>query len=71
MNEDRILSGLEDAGCTACEIEAVRKALESGNAQELLHRMRCLRANLLEEMHLSQRRVDTLDTLIREVKNSK
>ena len=68
MDEDRILSGLEDAGCTALEIEAVRKTLESGNDEELLHRMRCLRANLLEEMHLSQRRVDTLDTLIREVK---
>ena len=70
MNADNARQCLTDIGCrpdrAACLAELV-KACKLVEAKQLL---RCLRCDLMEELHVCQRRVDHLDWLIRETEKA-
>jgi hypothetical protein len=44
--------------------------VEAGRLTEAKQRLRCLRCELMEELHVCQRRVDQLDWLIRETERA-
>jgi hypothetical protein len=55
---------LLDAGCSERSAQAVERLYNAGVFSDALHQMRCLRCDLMDELHQSQRRVDCLDYLI-------
>ena len=61
---------LRDAGCTEDEIRDALRIYQSEDAKSLLRQLRKCRCRRMEELHESQRRVDRLDYLIRETKQS-
>ncbi len=63
---DRLLVGLADAGCTKEEVEGAERLLETDSLDSLIRYLRKCRANLVDKMHESQRRVDRMDYLIRQ-----
>lgn len=72
MNErwDRLLVGLADAGCTREEIQGARRLLETDRSAELTRYLRRCRANRMDEMHESQKKVDRMDYLIRQAEKT-
>ena len=61
---------LSDAGC---DEEAIRKAERLIGSDDLLRYLRLCRCERMEELHESQRKVDLMDHLIRDIekKNGK
>ena len=62
---ERIIVNMGDAGCSSADIERVRSLHEAGHDDEIIKCLRRCRCDLIEELHLSQRRVDCMDHLIR------
>ena len=58
--------GLADAGCEQSAIERAARLMEAGQTDELIRHLRRCRCELVDAMHESQRRVDRMDTLIRQ-----
>lgn len=64
--ESAVKCNLMDAGCS--DVSAVVDQLvQAGRISDALHEMRVIRCNLMDELHQSQRRVDCLDYLIRQM----
>ena len=68
MDEMQIRETMRAAGCSDTEIIEVLR--ERGDPDRLLRQLRKCRCRRMEELHESQRRVDRLDYLIRETKQS-
>ncbi len=70
MNAESVKQCLEDVGC--CHEKAVRilRFLETDQLQEARQTLKCLRCDLVEDLHRSQRRVDRIDWLIRETEKT-
>ena len=64
---EKILINLSDAGCGSEELEKARKLYEAGDTQALIRHFRRCRCSRMEELHESQRKVDCLDFLIRQI----
>lgn len=64
---ENLLTGMADAGCTNAEIKGAEQFMEAGSFDELTKHLRKCRCVLLEQMHESQKRVDRMDYLIRQV----
>ena len=62
----RILAGMADAGCEGAELEKAKLFIQTGDRAGLMHLLRKCRCSRMEELHISQRRVDCLDYLIRQ-----
>ena len=62
----KIITNLEDAGCSTEEIRSAELVCRSGDTEALLKCLRRCRCSRMEELHESQRRVDCLDYLIRQ-----
>ena len=67
---DQIRTAMCDAGCSEAEIADALRECRTGDPAGLLHQLRKCRCRRMEELHESQRRVDRLDYLIRETKQS-
>ncbi|MBQ8161705.1 MAG: hypothetical protein IJ083_13295 [Clostridia bacterium] len=65
METDRLMQGLRDAGCPEKEARDICLLRDNGADAQMLHAMKKQRCILVDEMHLSQRRVDHMDLLIR------
>jgi hypothetical protein len=65
MEQEQLIQGLSDAGCSVETVERIRSLYETGNYDEMLHQMKVQRCVLIDEMHKSQRKVDRMDFLIR------
>jgi hypothetical protein len=65
MQQEQLIQGLSDAGCSVETVERIRTLCEAGNYDEMLHQMKVQRCVLIDEMHKSQRKVDRIDFLIR------
>ena len=70
MNAESAKQCLTDIGCNPDRIDHLAELVEAGRLTEAKHRLRCLRCNLMEELHVCQRRVDQLDWLIRETERA-
>ena len=62
---EQLMLGLKDTGCTDEQAARICSLQRTGDYEEMLRQMRKQRCALVEEMHLSQRRVDRMDCLIR------
>ena len=69
MEETRenICRTLSDAGCNE---ETIRKAERLYGSDELLRYLRLCRCERMEELHESQRKVDLMDHLIRDIEKN-
>ena len=67
---EKILINMDDAGCSAADIERVRRLHEAGFDDEIVRCLRRCRCDLVEELHKSQRKVDCIDHLIRAAESS-
>ena len=77
MNAENARQCLTDIGCSQDRInrlaelvERLAELVEAGRLTEAKQRLRCLRCDLMEELHVCQRRVDQLDWLIRETERA-
>ena len=69
MTDDKILQNLKDANCTS---DFIAKFFElTGKTQEQVKLLSTHRVWLLDELHVSQKRIDCLDYLIFTLNQSK
>ena len=61
---------LTDIGCGPERIKYLAELMEAGRLTEAKQQLRCLRCDLMEELHVCQRRADQLDWLIRETERA-
>ena len=66
MNAESARQCLSDIGCSPDRISLVA----AGRLSEAKQRLRGLRCDLMEELHVCQRRVDRRDWLIRETERA-
>ena len=71
MNAENARQCLAEIGCSPDRINHLAELVDAGRLTEAKQRLRCLRCDLMEELHVSQRRVDQLDWLIRETERAK
>ena len=57
---------LADVGCSPSKAERIITFLEADQLPEVRQALKCLRCDLMEELHRAPRRVDRIDWLIRE-----
>ena len=62
-----LIENLTDNGCSREETLRAKALYETGDIDGLIKHLRRYRCNLVEEMHNSQRKVDRMDYLIRQV----
>ena len=67
IQESAVKRNLLDAGCSDVSAAVVDQLVQAGRISDALHEMRVIRCNLMDELHQSQRRVDCLDYLIRQM----
>ena len=67
---ERLQTGLLDAGCSECEVVEAMCLMKAGYPNDLIRHLRRCRCTLVEQMHESQRRVDRLDYLIRNLERT-
>ena len=70
MNAESARQCLTDIGCGPDKAARLAELVETNRLTEAKQRLRCLRCELLEELHVCQRRVDQLDWLIRETERA-
>ena len=70
MDTESVKQCLADAGCCPDKADRVLRFLETDQLQEARQTLKCLRCDLMEELHRSQRRVDRIDWLIRETEKT-
>lgn len=69
MNE--LIRNLADAGCDDKRIAEIRCLYENGDITGVVRKLRTQRGVLMEALHESQKKVDCLDFLLREITQSK
>ncbi len=67
LNEN-LTAILTDIGLSKDEINLAQKLSDAGQNDELQKRLRLCRCDLMDEMHITQRKVDNLDYLLRQFK---
>ena len=61
---------LSDAGFSQEAIEKAERLWEAGRARDLIQHLRLCRCELMDILHESQKRVDRVDTLIRQTEKT-
>lgn len=64
-----LIRNLKDAGCPEADIQRFLKLGQAGKQQEQLRLLSIHRANLLNQLHISQRQIDCLDYLVYQMNN--
>ena len=65
----RLLRNLKDAGCDEAMIQKYLQLQKEGKRQEQFRLLSLHRASLLDQVHVSQNRIDCLDYLIYTMKH--
>ena len=71
MDTEKILENLSDIGCDDKQICFMKKMYEEGDTDTLLRDLRKCRCHLMDELHESQKKVDNMDFLIRQIQKEK
>ena len=71
MDIEKNLESLSDMGCNEKEISFMKKMYEEGDTDTLLRDLRKCRCRLMDELHDSQKKVDNMDFLIRQIQKEK
>ena len=70
MNTETARQCLTDLGYSPEKAARLAELVEANRLAEAKQQLRCLRCDLMEELHACQRRVDQLDWLIRETERA-
>ena len=70
MNAENARQCLTDIGYRPDRAARLAELVKAGKLAEAKQLLRCLRCDLMEELHVCQRRVDQLDWLIRETEKA-
>ena len=70
MNAENARQCLTDIGCEPDRAARLAELVNAGRLTEVKQQLRCLRCDLMEKLHVCQRRVDQLDWLIRETERA-
>lgn len=62
---DDVIQNLKDTGCDETNVERIHELYRSGQVREAIKVLRRHRCDLMEKLHESQDRIDTLDFLVR------
>lgn len=71
MDTVKLLENLSDMGCDDKQIYFMKKIYEEGDTDTLLRDLRKCRCHLMDELHESQKKVDNMDFLIRQIQKEK
>ena len=71
MDTVKILENLSDMGCDDKQKYFMKKMYEEGDTDTLLRDLRKCRCHLIDELHESQKKVDNMDFLIRQIQKEK
>ena len=67
MEVKTLIGNLTDSGCSAEGTRRAKALYEAGDMDGLVKYLRKCRCDLVEEMHDSQRKVDRMDYMIRQI----
>ena len=66
VQKENLVIALSDSGFKQEVIEKAERLWETGRTQDLIRHLRICRCELMDILHESQKRVDRVDTLIRQ-----
>ena len=70
VQKENLVIALSDAGFSQEAIEKAERLLEAGRGRDLIRHLRLCRCELMDILHESQKRVDRVDTLIRQTEKT-
>ena len=70
VSKENLAIALSDAGFDQEAIEKAEHLWEAGRTRELIRHLRLCRCELMDILHESQKRVDRVDTLIRQTEKT-
>ena len=70
VQKENLLIALSDSGFKQEVIEKAERLWETGRTQDLIRYLRSCRCELMDILHESQKRVDRVDTLIRQTEKA-
>ena len=70
VQKENLVIALSDAGFKQEVIEMAERLWEAGRTKDLIRHLRICRCELMDILHESQKRVDRVDTLIRQTKKA-
>lgn len=70
VQKENLVIALSDAGFSHEAIEKAERLWEAGRARDLIRHLRLCRCELMDILHESQKRVDRVDTLIRQTEKT-
>ena len=70
VQKENLVIALSDAGFSQEVIEKAERLWEAGRARDLIRHLRLCRCELMDILHESQKRVDRVDTLIRQTEKT-
>ena len=69
-SEEAVIQNLKDAGCSKGTIDRFMECLKKGTLKEQLRILSQQRQKLLDKVHIEQKRIDCLDYLVYQLKNT-
>ena len=70
VQKENLVIALSDAGFSQEAIEKAERLWGAGRARDLIRHLRLCRCELMDILHESQKRVDRVDTLIRQTEKT-
>ncbi len=70
VQKENLVIALSDAGLGQEAIEKAEQLWKAGRARDLIRHLRLCRCELMDTLHESQKRVDRIDTLIRQTEKT-
>jgi len=70
VQKENLVIALSDADFSQEAIEKAERLWEAGRARDLIRHLRLCRCELMDILHESQKRVDRVDTLIRQTEKA-
>ena len=70
VQKENLVIALSDAGFKQEVIEMAERLWEAGSTKDLIRHFRLCRCELMDILHESQKRVDRVDTLIRQTEKT-
>ena len=70
VQKENLVIALSDSGFKQEVIEKAERLWETGRTQDLIRHLRLCRCELMDILHESQKRVDRVDTLIRQTEKT-
>ena len=70
VQKENLVIALSDAGFSQEAIEKTERLWEAGRTKDLIRHLRICRCELMDILHESQKRVDRVDTLIRQTEKT-